>query len=347
MYQKFNFNQVIDEIVLRNGCSRTTADLFLKALFTIIVDQLREGDSVSINGLGEFKKNIDKEDLVQFIIDKKLAQFLNQPFSYFEPIELAQNISEEVLNENTEELETKVDDGLINEFVKDELKEDFEPEEDKESLLIKEVSDAEVDNGLEITQAVEYQERIESIEEQIVVRVEEDKDEENNDNVENINTNNNERKNTNWWKYCLIFILGFAIGYIAQGLIEIDITKDAHISVNKEQVKDENLILSDTLNSLQQDDKSGLVKDANVIIVDTITNKRFLTTMAREHYGNLHFWVYIYEENKSILGHPDKIKPGTEVVIPSKEKYNINPTDEELIKTARIKATEIYASYAK
>ena len=77
MYQKINFNQVIDEIVLRNECSRATAELFLKTLFAIVVDQLKDGNNVSISGLGEFKKGVDEADLIQFIVDKNLVQFLN------------------------------------------------------------------------------------------------------------------------------------------------------------------------------------------------------------------------------------------------------------------------------
>ncbi len=38
--------------------------------------------------------------------------------------------------------------------------------------------------------------------------------------------------------------------------------------------------------------------------------------MAKEHYGNYNLWPYIYEENKAILGHPDRIRPGTKVIVP-------------------------------
>lgn len=52
------------------------------------------------------------------------------------------------------------------------------------------------------------------------------------------------------------------------------------------------------------------------IVYDTITKTRYLTTMAKDHYGNYNLWPYIYEENKKILGHPDRIKPGTRIVVP-------------------------------
>ena len=88
-------------------------------------------------------------------------------------------------------------------------------------------------------------------------------------------------------------------------------------------------------------------KPSDEVVYDTISLTRFLTTMAREHYGNYHLWPYIYEENSKILGHPDRIRPGTRVVIPSMEKYNINPDDPECIKQAKRKGVEIYNRYKK
>lgn len=80
-------------------------------------------------------------------------------------------------------------------------------------------------------------------------------------------------------------------------------------------------------------------------VYDKITKTRFLTTMAREHYGSYHLWPYIYLENQAILGHPDRIKPGTKVVIPPAEKYGINAKDRNCIEKAKKMGAEIYARY--
>lgn len=85
-------------------------------------------------------------------------------------------------------------------------------------------------------------------------------------------------------------------------------------------------------------------QNANVKF-DKIKTNRFLTTMAREYYGNMNFWVYIYEENKAMLGHPNKIKPGTVVKIPPAEKYNIDANNPQSVQKAEIKAVEIYSQY--
>lgn len=78
---------------------------------------------------------------------------------------------------------------------------------------------------------------------------------------------------------------------------------------------------------------------------DTITKTRYLTTMAKDHYGNYHLWPYIYKENEAILGHPDRIRPGTKVVIPDLKKYGINPKNQEDIAKAKKLGNQIYSRY--
>lgn len=85
---------------------------------------------------------------------------------------------------------------------------------------------------------------------------------------------------------------------------------------------------------------------SEIIAMDKVTNTRYLTTMAKEHYGNYNFWPYIYIENEGKLGHPDRIKPGTTVVIPNIEKFDIDPTNPRDIEKARRLGVEIYKKYA-
>lgn len=77
------------------------------------------------------------------------------------------------------------------------------------------------------------------------------------------------------------------------------------------------------------------------VIYDTIRGNRYLTTMARQHYGRKIFWVYIYEENKSVISDPDNIAPNTIVVIPPAEKYGIKAGDKISEQAAERKAVEI------
>ncbi|MBO4964657.1 MAG: HU family DNA-binding protein [Muribaculaceae bacterium] len=79
-------------------------------------------------------------------------------------------------------------------------------------------------------------------------------------------------------------------------------------------------------------------------VYDKITKTRYLTTMAREYYGNYDFWPYIYEANAN-LGHPDRIRPGTRIKVPALSTLGINPHSKADIRKARNKAAAIYARY--
>ena len=123
---------------------------------------------------------------------------------------------------------------------------------------------------------------------------------------------------------------------VAQVSVERNVEENQVSVVNNEsnKINDSQTIVANTQPSDQP-------------VYDTISRTRFLTTMAKEHYGNFNLWPYIYEENKQILGHPDRIKPGTRVVIPPKEKYGIDPMNEDCIAKAKQKGEEIYARYKK
>ena len=79
--------------------------------------------------------------------------------------------------------------------------------------------------------------------------------------------------------------------------------------------------------------------------IDTISTTRFLGTMAREHYGDYNLWPYIYMENSKKIGHPDRIRPGTKIVIPDLSKYNVSPNNPADIEKAKKMGVEIYNRY--
>lgn len=80
-------------------------------------------------------------------------------------------------------------------------------------------------------------------------------------------------------------------------------------------------------------------------LYDTVTRNRYLTTMARKYYGHQDYWVYIYEANSAKLRHPDRIRPGTKVLIPDFETYRTSTDPEQNRQDARRKGVEIYARY--
>lgn len=80
---------------------------------------------------------------------------------------------------------------------------------------------------------------------------------------------------------------------------------------------------------------------------DKITKTRFLTTMAREYYGDYNYWPLIYDANKG-LGHPDRIRPGTKIKIPSiQELGNIDLKDPSNLRKAKNRGIQIYSNYRR
>lgn len=77
-------------------------------------------------------------------------------------------------------------------------------------------------------------------------------------------------------------------------------------------------------------------------VTDTIRPGHFLTSMAREHYGQMEYWVYIYIDNSSRLGNPDRLPAGTVVTIPPAAKYGLVKGDSAKIAEAKRMAADIY-----
>lgn len=99
--------------------------------------------------------------------------------------------------------------------------------------------------------------------------------------------------------------------------------------------------LKPTASTPSEPAKSTAVKQ----VTDTVTGSYFLTRMARRHYGNGHFWVYIYEENKGKISNPNNVRPGTVVVIPDAKKYGIDKDDPQSVEAAKRKEGEIQRKF--
>ncbi|MDE6649055.1 MAG: HU family DNA-binding protein [Muribaculaceae bacterium] len=104
--------------------------------------------------------------------------------------------------------------------------------------------------------------------------------------------------------------------------------------------------ISDSANEIEEESEVPTAP-SDPIVYDTISTTRYLTTMAKAHYGNYNLWPFIYEENKAKLGHPDRIRPGTPVVIPKLSKYGIDASRPEDVDKAKKMGVEIYARYGK
>ena len=78
------------------------------------------------------------------------------------------------------------------------------------------------------------------------------------------------------------------------------------------------LALGNTQGVAQVDDQMEVVEAAEVAQFYTVEKGDSLSKIAKEFYGNANEYMRIFDANKPMLTHPDKIYPGQNLRIPPK-----------------------------
>lgn len=154
----------------------------------------------------------------------------------------------------------------------------------------------------------------------------------------------------------LALIVGCVAGYTISSRVNFGPVKNVNIEAegvkvyNADAGTSAGLMAADSITSRTEDlaEADSIISNTGKAIVspaavtDTVRGTRYLTTMAKAHYGSKLFWVYIYQENKSTIPDPDNIPNNTVVVIPPAEKYGIKAGDKGSEDAARKLAADIY-----
>ena len=154
-------------------------------------------------------------------------------------------------------------------------------------------------------------------------------------------------------------IIGAVFGYFLNDYLKAMRIKSDQSSATAEILAPDSLTLSadtltltsDAINDTTKADTLSappepVAKEPVTIVTDTVTSQRFLTTMARKYYGHMEYWAFIYEANADRLGHPNRIKPGTVVNIPSLKSITAGDSSEtQTMQRARRTGAAIYARY--
>lgn len=334
---------IVNELSKITGVPSAVAETFIKEFFSQISELLSRSESVKIKNIGQFATVESNEEPIAFIPDKIISEALNEPFAFFEPVELNSEVVEDMLNE----FNNGSDNDNIISTSKDTTSE-TEASTDKNEVA----EDAQMTDGKEVE--IDADDVKNPIEEDIDL-IQEDDDLTQNDEIVSNNVDIDDEfevKNTsrNLFSKIMFFIIGLFLGIIIGYLLH----QSGYVTVFDERKEDQSVVASqqsDTMFNKEMTSEDTLESQREKIIpeiiYDTVTASNFLTSMSRKYYGEMNFWVYIYEENKDILDNPDKIKPGTKVVIPPAEKYGIDRYDSISVKNARLKAVKIYEPYRK
>lgn len=89
-----------------------------------------------------------------------------------------------------------------------------------------------------------------------------------------------------------------------------------------------------TADSIAAPREAALRVSSTAVVTDTVRAGNFLTKMARRHYGDSKFWIYIYLENKDKIADPDNLPDGLVVTVPPAAKYGIDAADKESVRKA-------------
>lgn len=348
-------NRLAEILAEKVGISVADAQKFIRQYFETISYGLGSGSDVAIKGLGSFSRTADRENPLQFTPDDSLSQILNAPFEAFVPIPIPGDVdmSETNVSDDDTTTEATLSDDNMEEQDEDENStpiedDDIESDDETKTLNVarQEDNDDSSDETLNNKPEEEPNEKPEIGQEKS-----EDFDDDIEEHAEVYVLPHRKRRTFIW---CILFTLigvasGFAIGYYFHDQINAYFCTAESSNV---QPVDSDMV-KDTTDNIKLEPQDTVQQNVAVDTIakpqpryDVVTAKQFLTTLAGKYYGVKDYWVYIYEANKSRLKHPDRIKPGTRILIPEITDYLSDPTPtEKNIEQARHKAAQIYARY--
>lgn len=288
-------------------CSVEDAENFVRETFRLAAERLEADRRVEIPGLGTF---LVADETIEFAPDSAFAAELNAPFAAFEAIELPEDFEPEV--KTAENVEEEEEIAAAAEFEEAEDAAPLPPEYHAEAEVPEEPAEPQ-----ESKEPKEPKEPEEPEEPQAAVVVKK------------------QSRGYVHWLWAAACIACFALGWFARDFVPQPIN-DIEIPEVTDTIAVEEPEAADSVPA------EVIPVPEPKVIYDTITATRFLTTMARAHYGQMEYWVYIYEANADKLGHPDRLSAGTVVAIPA---LDFDPTDSARIDLAKRKATEIYGRF--
>lgn len=315
MKETIAFPQLVELVAQKASTTERMSELFLQELFAVVTQVLANGESVTIKGLGSFKvKNGEDGKDVIFTPDKAIAETVNAPFAQFEPMELCDGVTDEMLSEIDAAMETPKEQNIQKSQGVDTI-----IEQGQEPVT----STPEV---TEVSQHAPSQSQVLNEEKQTLSSLQQTNVQEPTQHDSELTDETTNRSHTRWLLAAAVAIALIAAWYF--------FTHRSKERIDK-AIETTQIAKSDTSAKTQE-------TKAKPIVTDTIGGNNVLFTMAKKHYGDQAFWVYIARENQAQYPDYRKIPAGTVIVIPPAEKYGINSDSKQSLKQAGIEAMKLY-----
>lgn len=369
-----------ERLASKAGIEQAVAEAFIITYFDFITRGLTVSESVSIKDFGTFTRTNDAACPVTFIPDSKFEHDVNRPFAIFQPVVIDASLdADDVITGN----ETITDGNEIP--VAPASTAEQERLTEPAPLPEPELQISAPESAPESNEAESVPEHTESIAESTDTEHPiEDADDENSEQIIENNvedpatrptddetdyadssynesvTGISQRRHMTVSMLMLTvgLIIGAVFGYFLNDylqVVKIKVERSAAAEVvATDSVTASDITLnaaSDTANAAVKADSAltatkPVTKEPEPVVTDTITSQRFLTTMARKYYGHMEYWSFIYEANSDRLDHPNRIKPGTVVNIPSLKSITARDSNKtQTMERARRTGAAIYAKF--
>lgn len=375
MNRKLSIIELAELVAAKAQTTNRMSELFLKELFATVSQELTEGRGVEIKGLGSFvmptAMTDDEEAVIEFAPAQSVADAVNQPFAQFEPMELSDDLTPEQLmqlteiepapeqapeaapEEMTEEPPVKLPEEAPV-AVPEEMPAEAPVEAPVEEELPEEVPPviSEEVPPLMPMKAAQETEKSAELPEPAAPIEEPSENSENSEPSESAVSQDFETEKRKVAKSSLLkgIVVGALGALLLTSLLWILFGPNGVITGSTANKADTTVVAKADATPEKaapasvfttSKPKPAEPKKEIPVIRDTVTAKRPLTVIARKHYGNEFFYVYIYEENKDRIRDVNNIAPGTEVIIPLASKYGFDPKDPESIKQAQLKSMQL------
>ena len=369
---------------LQGGIDYDVALKVVRDFFEVIAEGLASGEVVKVRGLGVFKASDDHDKVVDFFPAEELNAAINAPFEAFTPIALPADLTASEVEKLVEtshidaQDESVTEDASRDNEVADNHDDKLNKSEYPENIPYgepltgteEEIVDVEEDNSSvktcsdDATVSTEQEDRpihnapLDAIDDKA------DVDEPDEDTVYILpRAHKHSCKSTVMWSG-ISLLAGIAVGGICayvghdklvkifegsqehSQLVATGRVENSQTSENTPDILLPEQQQLDDISAKQAEDSLAIDQtSAPTPVYDTISSRRFLTTMAGHHYGEKEFWVYIYNANAHRLKHPDRIKPGTRILIPDISTLPLTGDHKADVITAKRLGQQIYSRY--
>ena len=310
MKETIAFPQLVRLVAEKANTTERMSELFLQELFALVTQELTEGKSVMIKGVGIFKvaKNESGKD-VAFTPDKVLAEAVNAPFAQFVPVELCAEVTDEMLSEIDAAMEQPAQEKITSV--------PLTSEDDIQNVVTEPVSSEE--NTQEGNENVGARDSLSTLEQQ-----EPQESQESQNPQGPLPQDTKSRNPLSWVIAAAVAVLLIATWYFF-----------THRSKERSDKGIETTHIT-------KNDTTPKSAKPQTVVTDTLGGNNVIFTMAKKHYGDQAFWVYIARENQAQFPDYRKIPSGAVLVIPPASKYGINSDSKQSIKQAGLDAMKLY-----